>query len=106
MDFNDFFKSIKTEIRNLAQQRLKESFAEAQTDGETALDSMKQNIHKWSLQLINKEISLDDFNFQMLTMKDSMEMLALKEAGLKEIELDKFKNDIIGIVVDKAGALV
>jgi hypothetical protein len=47
---------------------------------------MKQNIHKWSLQLIHREISLIDFNFQMLTMKDSMEMLALKEASLKEIE--------------------
>jgi hypothetical protein len=108
MDFNfeDFFKDIKTQVISLAQQSLKDSFQEAKTDGVAALKMMKEHVKKWSLQVVNKEISVEDFNFQMGTLKETMEMVALKEAGLKQIELDKFKNGILGIVVNRVSALV
>jgi hypothetical protein len=108
MDFNfeDFFKDIKTQVINLAQQSLKDSFQDAKTDGVAALKMMKEHVKKWSLQVVNKEISVEDFNFQMGTLKETMEMVALKEAGLKQIELDKFKNGILGIVVNRVSALV
>lgn len=108
MDFNfeDFFKDIKTQVISLAQRSLKDSFQEAKTDGVAALNMMKEDVKKWSLQVVNKEISVEDFNFQMGTLKETMEMVALKEAGLKQIELDKFKNGILGIVVNRVSALV
>ncbi|HUZ58272.1 MAG TPA: hypothetical protein VMU83_05775 [Hanamia sp.] len=108
MDFNfeAFFKSIKTDVVSLAQESLKDSFKEAKADGMAALNSMKENIKKWSLQVVDKEITIEDFEFQIQTQKEEMEMEALKEAGLKAIELDKFKNGIVGIVVNKISGLV
>jgi hypothetical protein len=108
MDFNfeDFFKDIKAQVISLAQRSLKESFKEAKADGVAAINSMKEDVKKWSLQVVNNEISVEDFNFQMGTLKEEMEMVALKEAGLKEIELDKFKNGIVGIIVNRVSALV
>jgi hypothetical protein len=108
MDFNfeDFFKDIKSQVISLAQRSLNDSFQEAKTDGVAALNMMKEDLKKWSLQVVNKEISVEDFNFQMGTLKETMEMVALKEAGLKQIELDKFKNGILGIVVKRVSALV
>ena len=106
LNFDAFFKSIKTEVVSLAQESLKDSITEAKADGLAALNSMKENIKKWSLQVVNKEISIEDFDFQIQTQKEEMEMVALKEAGLKEIELDKFKKGIVSIIVNKVSGLV
>jgi len=106
LNFDAFFKNIKTEVISLAQESLKDSITEAKTDGVAALNTMKENIKKWSLQVVNKEISIEDFDFQIQTQKEEMEMVALKEAGLKEIELDKFKNGIVSIIVNKVSGLV
>lgn len=106
LDFETLFKSLKTEVVSFAKNTLEESFKEAKADGIDALNGMKTNVKKWSLQVTNKEMSIDDFKFLMETQKEEMEMVALKEAGLKEIELDKFKNGIVGIVVNKISGLV
>lgn len=105
-DFETFFKGIETEVISLAKNTLNDSFKEAKTDGLAALNSVKANVKKWSVQVANKEMTLDEFKFVMQTQKEEMEMAALKEAGLKEIELDKFKNGIVGIVVNKISGLV
>jgi hypothetical protein len=105
-DFETFFKSIKNEVVSLARKSLEDSLKEAKADGMDVLNSMKANIKKWSLQVVNKEMTIDDLKFLMETQKEEMEMAALKEAGLKEIELDKFKNGIVGIVINKISGLV
>jgi hypothetical protein len=105
-DFEDVFNIIKTEVVNLAKNTLDDSFKEAKADGLDALNSLKANIKQWSIQLANKTITLDELKFLVQGQKEEMEMVALKEAGLKEIELDKFKNGIVGIVVNKISSLV
>jgi len=105
-DFETLFKSIKTEVVTFAKKSLEDSLKEAKADGTDVLNSMKANIKKWSLQVVNKEMTIDDLKFLMETQKEEMEMAALKEAGLKEIELDKFKNGIVGIVINKISGLV
>jgi hypothetical protein len=105
-DFEDIFKSIETEVINLAKNTLDDSFKEAKADGLQALNSVKANLNKWSLEVANKQITLDEFKFLLQGQKEEMEMEALKEAGLKEIELDKFKNGIVGIVINKISGLV
>ncbi|MGN6265953.1 MAG: hypothetical protein ACTHM5_09780 [Ginsengibacter sp.] len=105
-DFETLFKSIQTEVISLAKKSLEDSLKEAKADGMDVLDGLKANIKKWSLQVVNKEMTIDDLKFLMETQKEEMEMAALKEAGLKEIELDKFKNGIVGIVINKISGLV
>ncbi len=105
-DFETLFKSIQTEVISLAKKSLEDSLKEAKADGMDVLDGLKVNIRKWSLQVANKDMTIDDLKFLMETQKEEMEMVALKEAGLKEIELDRFKNGIVGIVVNKISGLV
>lgn len=51
----------------------------------TILNKRFCDIRKWKVQLNNKQITQEDFNFQMLSRKEALEMVKLKIQGSNKI---------------------
>jgi hypothetical protein len=106
IDFNSAFNTLKTGVINLAETELKNYVAQASKDGQALLDSMKNDLQTWTQQLANGQITKDDFTFNVLSEKDSLEMAALEQAGLAEIQVDQFKADVMTLITTTITALI
>jgi hypothetical protein len=106
IDFTSAFNTLKTGVINLAESELKNYVAQASKDGQAMLDTMKNDLQTWTQQLEAGQITKDDFAFNVLAEKDSLEMAALEQAGLAEIQVDQFKADVINLITTTITALI
>ena len=100
------FNNLKTGIADLAEKDVKDYIAEATTDGQALLNELKADLANWTQELLNKQLSEDDFKDLVLGQKDEIEMVALKEAGIAEIKADQFKIDVINLIITTITALI
>src|ERR1700743_3671309 len=106
IDFTNVFNTLKNGIINLAETDVKNYLKAASKDGQALLDEMKEDLQTWTTQLANGDISKDDFTFNVLSQKDSLEMAALEEAGLAEIQADQFKTDVLNLITSTILGLI
>lgn len=99
INFDTIFSTLKDGVFDLAKNSLNDFVSQAQADGTSVLNSMKRNLQKWTTQLANKEMSVDDFSDLVLGQKDLLELVALKQAGLALIRIDQFRTDLLNLVV-------
>ena len=64
------------------------------------LDSVKEDLKKWTMALVNGDISEADFKDLLLGQKDLIKMVALKQKGLALIQADKFKSAVFDLIVN------
>jgi hypothetical protein len=106
INFDQFFQSLKDGIGSLAKQTVQDYLDQAKSDGEAALDSMKENLQHWTSELTNGSITADDLSFLLKEEAALDEMTALKEAGLAEVRIDQFRDGIVSLVVGAVTGLV
>lgn len=106
LNFKDIFESLKEGVSSLAETSLQDFISQAKTDGKNILDSLKSNLKKWTQQLEDGDLSLDDFKFLVLAQKDLIEMVALKQAGVAMIEAVKFKNSVFNLIINTITGLI
>lgn len=100
IDFQQYFKALESGVADVAKQTAGEYVSQAKTDGQNVLNLMKANLERWTQEIANGEMSLDDLKFLVQSQKELDEMNALKEAGLAAVEIDKFKNGLISMTID------
>lgn len=100
IDFPGILKQLKDALIGLAEGTLKNYIAEAKSDGQAILDSMKDKLQNWTSLLADRKLTTEDFEWLVYSQKDLVEMTALKEAGLAEIRIDQFKGSVLNLIVD------
>jgi F0F1-type ATP synthase membrane subunit b/b' len=98
-DFQTLFDQLKKEVSSLAVSSVKEFKKEAEADGQNLLESLKQNLQNWTVELATGEISKEDFEFLVMGQKELIEMNILKQKGMALIDLDKLKISLINQLI-------
>lgn len=97
-DFNDFFKTLKSDLTNLAEDQFSEFKDRILEDGTRFAHDTKEDIERWGELLEAKKLKPDEFEFLLKAKKDNAEMEALKAAGLAQVKLDELKNKIFDTI--------
>jgi hypothetical protein len=105
-DFKVILNSLKQEVSSLASSSLIEAANEASSDGHMLLGNMKEDLKNWTNELAKGEISKEDFKDLVLGQADLIEMAALKHKGLAKVKVDKFKSDVLNLVINTIVGLV
>jgi hypothetical protein len=106
VDFANVLNTLKNGVITLAEKDLKDYVASATKDGQAVLDTLKDDLKNWTQELVSGQLSEDDFKDLVLGQKDELEMVALKEAGLAEIQVDQFKIDVFNLITTTICALI
>jgi len=101
-NFDDFWKTLKAGLEELALKNWNEVKGAAVADGKAFFDQTKADLERWTKLLAAGELTKEDFEWLVAGKKDLAEMQALKNAGLALVRLEKFQNALISLVVNTA----
>jgi len=101
-DINKILKDAEQGIIHLAETTFTTYKSQAIADGKAFLNAAKGDLEKYTQQLADGDITLDQFKDLMQDEGDLAKMDALKEAGLAHAAFDSFVNGIIGIMITAA----
>lgn len=106
IDFANVLNTLKTGVINLAETDVKDYVAQATQDGQAILTTLNAALQNWTEQIATGAIKASDLEDLVLGQKEEIEMVALKEAGLAEIEVDQFKADVFSLITTTLTALI
>jgi len=106
LDSPSLFKTLQSNITDLAKQSLSDYLTQATSDGDAVLSNLKDKIDLWSLQLSTGDLDSDDFKSLILGEKDLMKMDALTQQGLALIRVDQFKNDVCNLIINTVTTII
>jgi hypothetical protein len=106
VDFASVLTTLKNGVITLAEKDLKDYVASATKDGQAVLETLKADLKNWTQELVSGQLTEADFKDLVLGQKDELEMVALKEAGLAEIQADQFKIDVFNLITSTICALI
>src|SRR6266850_6664246 len=98
IDINAILKDILLQSETLAATMLKDFSNQGLNDVKQFLIASKDDLARWSGELSEGQITKEEFTDLVQGQVDVALLHGLKETGLGEIELDKFKNGVIDIV--------
>ncbi|HEX5153416.1 MAG TPA: hypothetical protein VFW07_18330 [Parafilimonas sp.] len=93
-------QQLETGVDSLAKSTLQDYLTQAKTDGQAAIDEMKANLQKWTLEVESGALTADDLAFLIKEQSALDEMTALKQAGLAEVKVDEFKSNLVSMVTN------
>jgi hypothetical protein len=106
IDYTAILNTIKTGIINLGTAQLKGYLPQLQADAQSIANGIKDNVENWTAQLTSGEITADDLKFLIAGNAEYLEIAALTQAGIAQIQLDQFKQGVINLIVKTLTALV
>ncbi|MBE9586597.1 hypothetical protein IM792_19265 [Mucilaginibacter sp. JRF] len=105
-DFDNLLKTLESGVLDLAKKNLNGVVDDATKDGLAIINELKADLKTWTLQLQQGTLSKEDFEYNLLSQKDLIQMIALKNAGLAKIKSDEFKNDVFNLVTNSVLKLI
>ncbi len=100
VNFEDIFNDIKTQVVDLAKTEVKDYADNAVKDTNEYLQTSKEKLKKWTLLLVDKKIDGDEFGYLVNSQLGLGEMKVLTNIGIAQIKAEKFKDDVIHLVVN------
>ncbi len=97
--FENLISELKSSIVDLANNNWQDYKDAVIDDGTSFLNSIKDDLEKWTLQLLDGSLSKKDFEWLIKAKKDVAELNALKNIGLAKASLDKFMNDLLNTLI-------
>ncbi len=99
IDVKAILSTIGKGIADLAQKSLANYLTQAKADGQKVLNAIEGNIQTWANQVASGAMTPADLKFLIAAQKELLVMQALTQAGIAQIELDKFKQGVIDLIV-------
>jgi hypothetical protein len=99
-DFKKIIEEILKEIKSLAEETFKEHKDKAFKDGKAFLNKIEDDLERLSNLLVDGQITLEEFKWLVRAKKDLAEMVLLKQAGLALVKIDKFKDNLLNLIID------
>ena len=106
VNYDAFLASIKSGVMELAKTEAGGFIEEAKTDANAYLDKMKVDLEKWTKQLVDGDLSREEFEFLLGSKKDLLEMKALADVGLAKQRVENIVNGTLDIIVKAASSLM
>jgi hypothetical protein len=100
--FDDFSTSVLNGAEGLARTLLKGKVKDARADAEAFIRKSASKLDKWTKQVASGELTQDEFASLVRSQRDLAELSALTQAGIGQVELGKFRDELTGLVLDKA----
>jgi hypothetical protein len=104
--WEDFIDNLKDEAGILAKKELKDLINSAREDGEDFIKEQGENMKKYLTQLANNEITKDQFEGYVLSLKDLTEMEALKMLVDSKARAQRLANGVTDLVINGVLKLV
>ncbi|SDH20519.1 hypothetical protein SAMN05421827_11914 [Pedobacter terrae] len=100
IDFSNIWQILKQGIAGIAEKKLREYAVAATSDGYKMVNEMQTDLKSWINELTSGSISKSDFADLVAGQKDELKMELLEQAGLSEILVDQFKQDICDLITN------
>lgn len=100
--FQDFWKTLQTELVEFAEFSWKDYRNAAIKDGNVFLKESRQDLERWTKMLASGGLTRDDFEWLVAGKKDLAELAFLKRKGLSQVAQDRFVYGLIDTIVATA----
>ena len=105
-DITTLLKTIQDGITELATQSFKEYVKDIGNDSEIIYQAFKGDIERWSIEVENGDLSLEDLEFLIKGKKDLIKITVLTQKGAAKIQLDKFKQGVIDLIFSSIKSVI
>jgi len=99
MDIEKLLEELRKNLITVLGEKYKEFKPEIQKDVKAFLENSKEKLQRWSILLLEKSITEDEFAWLLKSQQDLVILKALQGAGLSKIKLNNIKNSIFKTVV-------
>ncbi len=100
--FTDYKKELQKGVRKLAQRLVGDFEEYALEDTNSFLKKSEDDLKRWTRLLEAGEITEQDFADLVRAKEALAELHELTEAGIGHTKLDRFRKDLISLVIDTA----
>lgn len=100
IDFPALFKELKDGVLEIARSTVKDYAAAAVKDGMNILNNLKTELKIWVKDVADGKMSADDFEYNLKSYAALISMVTLKQEGLALVSADRFRNDVINLIID------
>jgi hypothetical protein len=106
IDIDSILSAIEDGVSSLAADELPGYVSGAEKDAGDFLVQIKTDLARWSTELVNGQISRNEFSNLVRGDDNLLEMAALTKAGVKQAKMDAFKAGVVTIVIKVVSALI
>jgi hypothetical protein len=106
INFDQLYQSLLTGAESIAKTSFLQYFNQAKSDGTATLESMKDNLQLWTTAVQTGAMTAEDLSYLVKEQADLDKMIALKQAGLAEVQLDAFKNALVNLVIGTIASVI
>jgi hypothetical protein len=106
MDTNVILEKIREQAVALAKKLFQQYSQQAIHDVKDYLETARTDLKRWTNELARHQIDKDEFRSLVRGQIDAREMRALKQAGLAQVQIDRFADGLLDIVVSAASAAI
>jgi hypothetical protein len=106
MNFDAILQSIEGQTKALAQKLLKGYTDQALSDVKGFAQDSKANLERWTQEVLQKQMTADDYESLVKGELDVAEMRALKQAGLAQVQIDTFTSGFLEILTSAVVAAI
>jgi len=100
--FDDFFDGVKAGVTPLLSEFAGGLKQDALEDVRSFLEQQAQNLRDWTAALARGEMTELEFKMLVKGSKSLLELRALRIAGVQLARLQRLRDAVINLVVDKA----
>ncbi len=97
-DIKDFWDTLNGALAEYAEQNLAERKDAFIADSNDFITRARKDIELWIKFVAAGQLTPDDLEFLVKRRKDLAAMAALTQAGLTAAEVEKCRNDLVGII--------
>ncbi len=97
-DFDDFLDEVGRKLTDIASATAGEFRDAAIADGKAFVAASRESLKRWTKKLAADELTAEEFEDLLKGEKDLAEMAALKQTVITKVQLNKFKDGLIGII--------
>jgi hypothetical protein len=101
-NFNKVFDDITSQVGGLAEKDLKDFSSQGKQDADAFLNQSRVKLKKWMQLLADKKIDEDEFRWLVESQKAAAQMEALRKANAGTMQIEKFRDSVLQIVVKTA----
>ena len=94
-DFNQLQEQLKDSLVKLGSKEWGAYREAPEKDAAAFLQQTRADLERWAQMLQSGQLSQDEFQWLLQAKKDSLQMEALKHAGLAKVALDGFSKDLL-----------
>ena len=97
-DFDGFLDEVSRKLTDLASETAGEFRDDAIAEGKAFVNATRERLEKWTAQLAAGELSKEDFTDLLEGEKNVAQMAILKRTVMTKVQLNQFKDGLIGII--------